>query len=98
MIIAVIVREDGTDDGVEAGDIYIGDSDFSSTPDDRDVVYQSGEVSLVGSATTASLRDVLPVRAPYAVAEAGDLQLTCNASSGTGDTTLYATIYAEVYG
>ncbi len=98
-IIAVIVRRSsGT--GALDGTVYIGDDALDNTPDDRDLVYESGSVSFgtASSSTSASLRDVLPVRAPYAVAAPGDLKLGCNIATGSNSNTLSVTIYAEVYG
>ncbi len=98
-VIAVIVRRSSGSSALD-GTVYIADDSLDGTPDDRDIVYESGSVSFgtASSSTAASLRDVLPVRAPYAVGASGDLKLGCNIATGSGSNTLLVTIYAEVYG
>ena len=96
---AVKLRCDATEDDGTAPVLYVARGAMSATPDDLDVFYQSAAIALSGSATAASLMDALPAPATYRVADLGDLQVAANITAGgSGATTLWVEILAEVWG
>ncbi len=100
-ILAVMLREDATEEYGSAANLYIAkaSSSLSSAPDDLDTFYSSGSLAVTDSATEASLMDALPVPSPYLVDAIGDVRMAANitAGSGSNDTHLHVVVYAEVW-
>jgi len=105
-IVKVQVREDLASDRGTAGVLYIADNPLASvTIPASDLVYQSGSITLSGSATAASLDADLAIAAlpkgePYML---NDVNTPLNArvnitavGGGVSATTVYLTIWAEV--
>ena len=104
-IVKVQVREDLASDRGTAGVLYIADNPLASvTIPASDLVYQSGSITLSGSATAASLDADLAIAAlpkgePYALKGNKPLNAIVNITAvggGVSATVLYLTIWAEV--
>jgi hypothetical protein len=105
-IVKVQVREDLASDRGTAGVLYIADDALADvTIPASDLVYQSGSITLSGSATAASLDADLAIAAlpkgePYVLKDTGTpLNAIVNITAvggGVSTTVLYLTIWAEV--
>ncbi len=98
-VLSIKLREDASLAKVSAAAVYLTDGS-GSAPADEDVFYASGSLAVAGSATEASLKDVIPGGAPYRVSRLGDLCacVDVTAVGGAGASgTLHLDIIAEVW-